>query len=193
MNLQRNPYIIFGFGIALIFLTAIIVYLIYSKSSNPPPSGQENLIIDKPNPVQKNNSQPRKQNSLPPRPPGNPPRPHGSNIQGIMKSPQKDIETVVGGGGASIVLFHSDHCGHCVDMLPAWEETKNVLSEGNQFDVISFENGQQPEEIQNNNIKGFPTVRFYPEGFPSSNFIEYRGNRSAQSFIKFAQSGGQEK
>jgi thiol-disulfide isomerase/thioredoxin len=195
MILQKNPYIIFGLGAALIVLVAVIIYLIYIKSSPPPPTssnGQQGGAptagappiagVPKQKQVVRNHS-----------PPGPPPRPHGGGPpQGIMKPSQKDVETVVGGGGSSMVLFHSDHCGHCVNMLPAWEETKQNLSQGSQFDVIAFENGQNPQEVQKNNIKGFPTVRFYPDGYPSSNFVEYRGNRSAESFIKFAQSGGQE-
>jgi hypothetical protein len=192
MILQKNPYIIFGLGAALIVLFAVVIYLVYIKSS-PPPAASGGAASG----GAANEGAAASQKKASPQvarapPPGPPPRPHGNGLPGIIKPTPREVETVVGGGGSSLVLFHSDHCGHCVNMLPAWEQTKQTLSQGSQFDVIAFENGQNPQEIQKNDIKGFPTVRFYPEGFPSSNFVEYRGNRSAESFIKFAQSGGQE-
>ena len=77
-------------------------------------------------------------------------------------------------------------------MMPEWEKMKNVLGSTNQVDIIGLEQSKNPQEMQQHDVKGFPTIHFYPEGFTSPNFIEYRGPRTAESFIKFVQSGGQE-
>lgn len=91
--------------------------------------------------------------------------------------------------GPALVLFYAEWCGHSKNMTPAWKQASESLkSQG--LNVIEFEHGKDGEEMQKHGVKGFPSLRFYPEGFPSSNFIEYKGDRSAESIIKFAQTGG---
>jgi thiol-disulfide isomerase/thioredoxin len=91
--------------------------------------------------------------------------------------------------GPALVLFYAEWCGHSKNMTPAWKQASESLkSQG--LNVIEFEHGKDGEEMQKHGVKGFPSLRFYPEGFPSSNFVEYKGDRSAESIIKFAQTGG---
>jgi protein disulfide-isomerase A6 len=86
-------------------------------------------------------------------------------------------------------LFYSNGCGHSRNMRPAWDQAKQSLQQAGQVDCILIED---PAEMQKHGIRGFPTVKFYPGGFPSANSIDYQGNRSAESLITFARSGGQQ-
>jgi hypothetical protein len=74
-------------------------------------------------------------------------------------------------------------------MRPAWDQAKQQLDQSGQVDAILIED---QAEIQKCGVRGFPTVRMYPEGYPSQNFIEYQGNRSIESLITFARSKGQQ-
>lgn len=90
----------------------------------------------------------------------------------------------------ALVLFYSEKCGHCVKMGPVWREFSSKVRKPGILDVFEFEASKNPEEIKNNKIAGFPTIRFYPEGYPGVASIEYKGNRSAESLTKFVMSGG---
>ena len=124
-----------------------------------------------------------------------PPRVAPSPVKQPLKDGMKnedDVETPIGDGNSALVLFYSERCGHSVNMMPAWEEMKKSMGSSGQFDIISLEQSKNPQEVHQHSIRGFPTIRFYPDGFPSPNFVEYKGPRTSESFIKFAQSGGQE-
>jgi hypothetical protein len=88
---------------------------------------------------------------------------------------------------ATMVLFHSRGCGHCVRMLPAWKECIKELTGKVRFVEV------QDQDAMQYGIRGFPTIRFYPNGhLASKEFTEYRGDRSKGSLEKFALSGGKE-
>lgn len=90
-----------------------------------------------------------------------------------------------------LVLFHSEGCGHCTHMMPAWKEVSERLKEMG-MNVIDLEYMKNKEQVGAANVRGFPTIRLYLNGFPSEQFIEYKGDRSAESIWKFAMSGGRE-
>lgn len=88
----------------------------------------------------------------------------------------------------TLVLFHAGFCGACKSFLPAWEHAKQQLAK--DIDVMDFQYETEGDIVKQNNIEGFPTVRLYPDGFPSPNFIQYEGNRTPESLIRFVMSGG---
>lgn len=93
------------------------------------------------------------------------------------------------GAQPTVVLFYADWCGHSKNMMPAWKQAAQSMQE-HGVRVIEMEQGQHKDEIQKSGVGGFPTIRLYPQGFPSTNFIKYKGDRSAESIVKFVQTGG---
>jgi len=90
----------------------------------------------------------------------------------------------------ALVKFYADWCGACKTMAPEWEKAKPVM--GKMVQVLEIEGTKHAEEIKKHGIAGFPTIRLYPEGFPSANYIEYKGNRTSDSLLKFVSSRGQQ-
>lgn len=84
----------------------------------------------------------------------------------------------------SLVLFHSNGCGHCKHMMPAWQEFTQRAA-GAPVDV--FDREASTFDYAADGLKGFPTIRFYPNGYApgSQQFINYRGNRSVDSLMTF--------
>ncbi|MDB4769341.1 thioredoxin domain-containing protein [bacterium] len=113
-----------------------------------------------------------------------------SSEQNQHIEPPVEVETPVDfqGPKPSLVLFHADWCGACKGMMPAWEELKNKMV-GGPINMVTFEHKTHGDIIKQNNIQAFPTIRLYPEGFPSQNFIDHAGERSAESLFNFAMSG----
>jgi hypothetical protein len=75
-------------------------------------------------------------------------------------------------------------------MMPDWQKAEGILKQMGICEPISLNDQRDAEEVHKHGISGWPTIRYYPDGFPGR-FVEYRGNRSAESLVKFAQSGGQ--
>ena len=89
--------------------------------------------------------------------------------------------------GPVLVLFYGNNCPHCHTLMPAWNEMKQSLA--GKMNIKEIE-GQNPEMSNYAQIKGVPTVRLYPKGVEEHDqFVEYSGDRSSQSLIKFATTG----
>lgn len=175
MNWKRNPTLVMGLcaalGVSIIIIAILIIYKGGATTQTPPsPQAVQPQQRIPPPPSQQR----------PPPPPSAPP------------AEATDYHTTIGSGKPALVLFYADWCGHSKNILPAWEKVSQILNGSGQFEAIALEQKQHKAEMQKHNVQGFPDIRFYPEGFPSQNSIPYRGNRSPESLMKFAQSGGQE-
>jgi len=163
---RNKSTITIGLIVALVIALVVICYLVYSKNASSPrdfdPSGPT----------------PRRPVLRPPQrmPPVGPQAPTGS-----QQGPRPNAPTVV--------LFYADWCGHSKQMMPAWKQAAQTLSQQG-VRVIEMEHGQHKDEIQKHGVQGFPTIRLYPNGFPSSNFVNYQGDRTAGSIVSFVRSTG---
>ena len=85
--------------------------------------------------------------------------------------------------GPCLVLFRADWCGHCRALAPSWEEVKKVAADNRR---LVIEVTDKDPELAKHSIKGFPTIRYYPEGLGNpGNFVEYTGERAAQPILQF--------
>lgn len=163
MPRRKNNTTLLILSAALGITVLAIAYLLWARKKTPSSSPQHN-------PTQLQSSQPQ-------------PKP--------SQSPQEH-STVVGGSKPALVLFHMNGCGHCTAMKPAWDQIKQILASTGQIDTYDLEATSQREEVQKHGVQGFPTIRLYPQGFPNQNFIQYKGNRSVESMMKFVKSMGKE-
>lgn len=105
-------------------------------------------------------------------------------------------ETFIPTEKPTLVLFHANWCPHCKNILPTWESVKKTLEESGQFDVLDFEDSRDKDHIERASklpgFRGYPDIRLYPQGYPMGEPIAYAGNRSEESIIKFAYTGGKQ-
>jgi hypothetical protein len=88
-----------------------------------------------------------------------------------------------------MALFFSHNCPHCVNMMTAWNDACQNL----QGKVKTLEFEASSGVPSKHGITGFPSVRYYPDGLANpQKYVEYQGNRSKDSLVKFALSGGRE-
>lgn len=165
--MMRNKTIVLCLAGALVVALVVICFLVYRSGGTP--SGNSHRRVESNKPQEQVRRQP-------------PPEPRPSAVQPPQGTHAKP----------AVVLFYAEWCGHSKNMMPAWEEASQTLRSYGTVDVIDLEHGRNKDEIQKHNVQGFPTIRLYPEGFPSQNFVEYQGDRSADSIVKFVSSGGQQ-
>lgn len=81
-------------------------------------------------------------------------------------------------------LFYVDWCGHCKNFKPIFEgELSDAVKEQQlpcKLELVNCE--ERPEEAKKYNIRGYPTVIFENE---NNDVVEYQGERTANSIIKF--------
>ena len=103
---------------------------------------------------------------------------------------QQSSQNLQGKNGV-VALFYSNGCPHCRNMMDDWEQFKSSPEVANSGIAIrEFGDG----ETQHHQVKGVPTIRYYPAGrFPDpSTATKYNGDRSAASLARFALSHGQQ-
>ena len=87
-----------------------------------------------------------------------------------------------------ISLYYANWCGHCQRFKPTWDQLKNKL--GDKVVFNDYEDGSNKEEIQQANIKGFPTIKITKNG----NTYDYNGQRTIEALttelFSNEQSGG---
>jgi protein disulfide-isomerase-like protein len=85
---------------------------------------------------------------------------------------------------AVLKLFYVDWCGHCKNFKPIFEgELSDAVKEQQlpcKLELVNCE--ERPEEAKKYNIRGYPTVIFENE---QNDVVEYQGERTANSIIKF--------
>lgn len=172
MRLSSNTAMILcgAFALAL----AVILYLLLTRKSNV-------VVKHVPHPTPVRAPLPQGPPQQPPVMQGPPPS-QGPPPQAPQGPPQ--------GQQPALVFFHMNGCGHCTHMKPAWEAASQKLA-STPVKPLALEAGQHANVVKDLGIRGFPTIRYYPSGFaPGAPFVEYKGDRSVESLMRFAQSGG---
>ncbi len=166
-KLLKSKEVTIGLAVALFAAIGVIVYLTWFKEDYKP-------------------IQPNPQPGPPPMIAHPQPRP-----QPAMKNPS-EIESVIGTGKPALVFFYADWCPHCKNAMPEWLKAADNLTQSGQFEAIPLKQETHGEEIAKHGVKAFPHYRLYPAGFPSADYVDYKGNRSATSLLKFVHSEGQD-
>jgi len=159
---MKQPYFVYGISSALVIAIGIIIYITWFKDDK-----NENFIEQKDMMQQKDLMQ-----------------------QKVMAQPETIVTPV--NVKPVLVMFYMDGCGHCTNAMPAFKEAADNLVQSGQFDVIVLENSRNSKEVTEAGVTGFPTFRLYKEGFPSQNHVEYKGNRSTESLLRFVHSEGKD-
>ena len=95
----------------------------------------------------------------------------------------KEFERRIKQGSITIVLVWAPWCGHCKNAKPEFEKVMRMAK--GKAHMIDCDAHQ--DIAQKYDIKGFPTIRYYPKGPKNGNPREYQGNRTAEDMMAFMQ------
>ena len=97
---------------------------------------------------------------------------------------KKDINIILIEHNNVVVLYHSNTCGYCIDLMPLWKRVTNKHVKDNNVIIINAEaNDIKYLRVKfKKNIIGFPTIIKYSKGKMIS---EYDGEKKAREFNNF--------
>lgn len=101
------------------------------------------------------------------------------------------IEGFEGQNGSvpALVMYYADWCGHCKRTKPQLEAAKGEYQGKVKIIMIDAEAPENAGLIKQEDINGFPTIRYYKNGLPHSgkkgDYEEYNGERTKEDFLKF--------
>jgi len=89
------------------------------------------------------------------------------------------------------VMFYAPWCGHCKRAKPEFERLMDEYKGNIKIIAINADEPENVELVKSQNIKGYPTIRYYSEGFSENmegfneHFTEYSGERTYSDFVKY--------
>ena len=77
------------------------------------------------------------------------------------------------------VMYYADWCGHCQKTKPEFIELMESYNGPVKLSMVDCDKNK--EEAEKEQIKGFPTIRYYPNG-KGGDYQEYSGGRTYFDF-----------
>jgi protein disulfide isomerase len=93
----------------------------------------------------------------------------GKSFNDVVLNPESDV----------LVKFYAPWCGHCKKLAPIWEQVAAELKEVKGLVIAKFDS--TVNEVEGVEIKGYPTLKFYPRGSSKKTPIDFDGDRDAES------------
>jgi len=101
----------------------------------------------------------------------------GKSFDDIVLNNDKDV----------LVEFYAPWCGHCKALAPVYEELATKLSANEKLTIAKMDSTANEVEMEGLNIRGFPTIFFFPattDGSPKTP-MEFEGSRDVEGFTAF--------
>lgn len=92
----------------------------------------------------------------------------GESWESIVKDASKDV----------LVKYYAPWCGHCKALAPTWDELAKDTAAIEDLIIAKFD--ATTNEVAGLDIRGFPTLKFYPKD--NKEGIDYDGDRNLDDF-----------
>jgi len=103
-----------------------------------------------------------------------------SNDENVYVLVGSEFEKVVGKDNDVFVEFYAPWCGHCKRLAPEYEKVGEAFGD---VDSVIIAKADATENDFPEDIKGFPTLLFYPKG--QTEAVKYSGDRKQEAIIEW--------
>lgn len=93
-------------------------------------------------------------------------------------------EIVIDNDNDVFIEFYAPWCGHCKKLVPEWDKLASDFSNVKGLTIAKMDS--TANEVDGVDIRGYPTLKFYPKGGKSSP-IDYDGGRDFEAFKTWLQ------
>lgn len=83
-----------------------------------------------------------------------------------------------------LVEFYAPWCGHCKSLEPEWKMAGETFTDADDITIAAFDATTDQALAGKYDIKGFPTIKYFPKGKKDSP-EDYDGGRSADTIVKW--------
>jgi protein disulfide-isomerase A6 len=98
-----------------------------------------------------------------------------SNYDQIVMDSNKDV----------LVEFYAPWCGHCKKLVPEYEKAAQAFQNDQNIVIAKMDADKFKDIPSRYDVKGFPTLKFFPRGSSSKTAEEYGGDRTAEGIVGF--------
>jgi protein disulfide isomerase len=105
----------------------------------------------------------------------------GKNFNEIVLDENKDV----------LLEIYAPWCGHCKKLEPVWAKLGEEFQ--NNPNVVIAKMDGTANEVADVNVRGFPTIKFYPAGSKTSKGTDYDGEREYEDFVAYINRNGKAK
>jgi thiol-disulfide isomerase/thioredoxin len=91
-------------------------------------------------------------------------------------------------GQPAFVMYYAEWCGHCKKTKPDFQKLIESYKGPVKIMMVDCEAPENAKLVKDENIKGFPTIRYYPNGLSDGSvesYQEYSGNRTLFDFNQY--------
>ena len=96
-------------------------------------------------------------------------------------------ESIPNESNPEFIFYYAEWCGHCKKCKPEFQKLMDNNTTNISVVMIDSEAIENKDLVQSQNIKGFPTIRYYPTG-RNGTFNEYNEGRTYNDFTQYLQS-----
>lgn len=83
-----------------------------------------------------------------------------------------------------LVMYYAEWCGHCKRAKPEFQKLMESYHGPVKLMMVDCEAPENAELVKSQDIKGFPTIRYYPSGL-NEKYEEYSGARTFPDFSEY--------
>jgi len=107
-------------------------------------------------------------------------------IYNLTNLNKKDINKILIEHNNVVVLYHSNTCGYCIDLMPFWKRvTKKHVKDNNVIIINAEANDIKYLRVKfKKNIIGYPTIMKYSNGKLIGEYDREKKARKLNNFLK---------
>lgn len=91
-------------------------------------------------------------------------------------------------GKPEFVMYYADWCGHCKRAKPHFENTMKKYKGPIKLKMINAEDPKNKDIVKKEQIRGYPTIRYYSKGCMNGNGEDYEDERNEEGFGNYLES-----
>eukprot|EP00055_Hartaetosiga_balthica_P007616 m.26429 g.26429 ORF g.26429 m.26429 type:complete len:175 (-) comp5857_c0_seq2:1108-1632(-) len=99
---------------------------------------------------------------------------------GVIVATDSNFDDIIAANENAIVEFYAPWCGHCKQIAPIWDKLGEAF-EG-EDNVVIAKIDATSNELEDQEIQGFPTLKFF---HPDGTVSEFDGGRDIADFVKY--------